>query len=142
MMEREIYVPPEGPPQGPPPSREIYSSLGEKKLRELVHSHYNHLKNSTIRDMFPENMDESADKSADFLIQVLGGPPIYSQKYGPPRMRMRHFPFEIDEKARRVWLSCYKQALDDTQIPEKERSEIWKFLVDFSSWMVNTKSNS
>ncbi|MCX7998083.1 MAG: hypothetical protein N3A69_03905 [Leptospiraceae bacterium] len=48
-------------------------------------------------------------------------------------------PFIIDEKARRVWLGCYKQALNESDIPEAQKELIWKFLVNFSAWMVNTK---
>ena len=50
-----------------------------------------------------------------------------------------HIPFIIDEKARRAWLGCYKKALEKSNIPEPENKMIWDFLVDFSSWMVNTK---
>ncbi|MCB1143030.1 MAG: bacitracin resistance protein BacA [Leptospiraceae bacterium] len=137
-MERKIYVPPSGPPSGPPLSREIFKTLGEDKIRELVKVFYSLLKDSSIRGMFPENMDESEVKSGDFMIQILGGPAYYVQKYGPPRMRMRHIPFVINEKSRRVWLSCYKKALEMTEIPEKEKEEIWSFLVEFSKWMVNS----
>ncbi|NBU98853.1 MAG: bacitracin resistance protein BacA [Spirochaetia bacterium] len=138
-MEREIYVPPGGPPQGPPPSKEIFLKLGEDKIRELVKLFYDEIETSTIRNMFPESLEESVPKSADFMVQVLGGPSYYVQKYGPPRMRMRHIPFIIDEKARRAWLGCYKKALEKSNIPDPESKMIWDFLVDFSSWMVNTK---
>jgi hemoglobin len=138
-MEREIYVPPEGPPQGPPLSREIFTKLGEDKIRELVKLFYDEIETSSIRGMFPESLEESIYKSADFMVQVLGGPSYYVQKYGPPRMRMRHIPFIIDEKARRSWLGCYKKALEKSNIPEPENKMIWEFLVSFSSWMVNTK---
>ena len=138
-MEREIYVPQGGPPQGPPPSKEIFIKLGENKIRELVKLFYDEIETSSIRSMFPDSLEESIPKSADFMVQILGGPPYYVQKYGPPRMRMRHIPFIIDEKARRAWLGCYKKALEKSNIPEPENKMIWDFLVDFSSWMVNTK---
>ena len=138
-MEREIYVPIQGPPSGPPPSKDIFINLGEEKIRELVKVFYEEIESSSIRSMFPETLNESIVKSADFMVQVLGGPPYYNQKYGPPRMRMRHFPFIIDEKARRAWLGCYKKALERVQIPERESKLIWDFLVDFSAWMVNSK---
>ena len=138
-MEREIYVPQGGPPQGPPPSKEIFNKLGENKIRELVKLFYDEIETSSIRSMFPESLEESIPKSADFMVQILGGPPYYVQKYGSPRMRMRHIPFIIDEKARRAWLGCYKKALEKSNIPEPENKMIWDFLVDFSSWMVNTK---
>jgi hemoglobin len=139
-MEREIYVPPSGPPQGPTIPRETYQIIGEEKIRKLVHEFYKLIDVSEIRSMFPEgDLTESAEKSADFMVQVLGGPAIYSQKYGPPRMRMRHIPFVIDEKSRRVWLSCYRKALNESEIPEPQKELIWEFLSSFSTWMVNTR---
>jgi len=139
-MEREIYVPPSGPPQGPIIPKDTYEILGEQRIRNLVHEFYKNIETSEIREMFPKgDLTQSAEKSADFMIQVLGGPPLYSQKYGPPRMRMRHLNFVIDEKSRRVWLSCYKKALNESDIPEPQKQIIWEFLVNFSSWMVNSK---
>ncbi|MDX1960340.1 MAG: bacitracin resistance protein BacA [Leptospiraceae bacterium] len=139
MSEREIYVPESGPPQGDPIPKEVFLILGETKIRELVQKFYKNIETSEIREMFPEDLTESTVKSADFMVQVLGGPPYYVQKYGPPRMRMRHIPFVIDEKSRRVWLSCYRKALDESEIPENQRKIIWDFLVSFSAWMVNSK---
>ena len=138
-MEREIFVPPGGPPQGPPPSKEIFIQMGEEKIRELVKFFYEEIETSSIRSMFPETLEESVVKSADFMVQVFGGPPHYSRNYGPPRMRMRHLPFVIDEKARRSWLGCYKKALERVQIQEDIKNQIWEFLVSFSEWMVNAK---
>lgn len=78
--------------------------------------------------MFPKILEESKIKSADFLIQVTGGPFLYSRNYGPPRMRARHLPFPIDEKARRIWLSCYRKALDDWEADVSIKEILWIFL--------------
>lgn len=95
---------------------------------------------SPIRAMYSDDdLILSEEKLGDFLIQVMGGASYYSRKYGPPRMRVRHFPFEIDEKARRVWLSCFKKALGETEMDDSDRTEIYTFLTIFSAWMVNKK---
>lgn len=138
-MEREIYVPESGPPQGPPLSKEIFLDLGEEKIRAICDKFYENVKLSEIISMYPEDLNLSAEKLADFLIQVMGGPSYFIKKHGPPRMRARHFPFIIDEKARRVWLSCFKKALSEFEIKENHKSEIWNFLETFSAWMVNSK---
>lgn len=134
----EQYTPPGGPPQGNPPSREILKTVGEEGIRRLLLLHYRNLESSPIRNLFPEDMEASADKSADFFIQLLGGPPHYSQKYGPPRMRARHMPFVITPRARQIWLDCFRKALDELPFPAEYRGEFDKFLDDFSDWMVNT----
>ena len=88
--------------------------------------------------MYPDDdLKLSEEKLADFMVQVLGGPAYYVRKYGPPRMRARHFPFEIDEKARRVWLSSFKKALDSVEMDDTDRKDIFAFLTSFSAWMVN-----
>ena len=137
-MEREIYVPPGGPPQHPPLNPNLFKNLGEEKIRQITAIFYKEIAESPIRSMYPEDdLKLSEEKLADFMVQVLGGPAYYVRKYGPPRMRARHFPFEIDEKARRVWLSSFKNALDSVEMDDTDRKDIFAFLTSFSAWMVN-----
>jgi len=133
----DIYVPPGGPPQGPPPDTRILQSLGEDGIRKLLSLHYQNLQIASIRDMFPNNMEDAAQRSADFFIQILGGPPYYSQKNGAPRMRQRHLNFPITEKAKEVWLECFKKAMDDLPFTPEYRQNFEEFLESFSAWMVN-----
>ncbi|HNA10349.1 MAG TPA: bacitracin resistance protein BacA [Leptospiraceae bacterium] len=115
----------------------LFKNLGEEKIRSLANFFYKEIALSAIRPMYPEDLKPGEEKLADFLIQVMGGPAYYSRKYGHPRMRARHFPFEIDEKARRVWLSCFKKALDAIDVNENDKVDIYSFLTSFSAWMVN-----
>lgn len=48
-----------------------------------------------------------------FLTQFLGGPQLYNEQYGHPRMRMRHMPHRIDEAAKNEWLRCMRQAINE-----------------------------
>src|SRR4029077_18867796 len=99
-MGRNIYTPPGGPPQGPAPSREIYGLMGEANIYKMMSDFYAELGRSEVRQLFPPDLEEASKKSADCFIGLMGGPLIYVEKYGSPRMRARHLPFEIDEKAR------------------------------------------
>jgi hemoglobin len=141
--ERQFYVPPEGPPQGVMPSQEIYSRMGEDSIYKMLEDFYLELETSSIRQLFPANMKEASKRSAAFFVSILGGPPLYQQLYGPPRMRQRHLPFEIDEKAGQVWLECFKKILIDADkkygFPLEHMESFWTFLDKFSSWMVNKK---
>ena len=140
-MERQIYVPPQGPPQGPGPSREIYPLMGEENIFKMLSDFYQELGKSSIKAMFPENLEEASQKSAKFFVQVLGGPPLYVIDHGPPRMRARHIPFEIDEAARQVWLSCFMKVLENADkkynFPMQHMAGFKEFLDCFSTWMVN-----
>ncbi|MCH8510789.1 MAG: hypothetical protein LAT83_03965 [Kiritimatiellae bacterium] len=92
--------------------------------------------------MFPkgEALMEASRKQAEFLIGILGGPPIYMEKHGHPRMRARHLPFEIDEFARQTWLRCFREALGDGAnrgLTPSETAALMAWLEGFSAWMVN-----
>lgn len=142
--KREFFVPPDGPPQGITPNSEIYTQMGEANIFKMLEDFYLELEKSSIRSMFPENMAEASKKSAAFFVFILGGPPLYQQKFGPPMMRKRHMPFAIDAEARLVWLECFKNVLVDADkkygFPMQHLSSFWNFLDQFSAWMVNTKS--
>jgi hemoglobin len=140
-VERIIYTPPGGPPQGPGPSREIYGLMGEDNIYRMIADLYGELGRSEVRRLFPEDMAAASRKSAAFFIGLLGGPPVYVERYGSPRLRARHLPFEIDEHARQVWLVCFMRVLEDAEgkysFPPQHLQGFKDFLVSFSSWMVN-----
>jgi hemoglobin len=141
MTQRVIYTPPGGPPQGPGPNPEIYRIMGEANIFRMMLDFYNVLEKSEIRHLFPTDMEEASKKSALFFITLLGGPPLYFQKFGPPRMRARHLPFEIDEPARQVWLRCFGDVLTEAEtkynFPKQHLQGFKDFLTGFSAWMVN-----
>ncbi|HET9870130.1 MAG TPA: hypothetical protein VFR02_06525 [bacterium] len=135
-----IHTPPGGP-QGRPPSPEIYMKMGQENIFRMLADFYHELGRSQIRGMFPEDLEAASRKSALFFTTLLGGPPLYAQTYGPPRMRARHLPFEIDEGARRIWLDCFDRVLRDAParyaFPPEHLEDFRRFLADFSAWMVN-----
>jgi hemoglobin len=115
--------------------------MGEENIFKMLSDFYKELEKSSIRSLFPGNMEEASQKSAKFFVQVLGGPPLYVIDHGPPRMRARHLPFDIDEQARQVWLSCFENVLVDAEkkynFPPQHLQGFKDFLRDFSAWMVN-----
>jgi hemoglobin len=139
--ERIIYTPPGGPPQGPGPSKEIYGVMGEANIFRMMSDFYGELGKSAIRNLFPDDMEEASKKSAAFFVTLMGGPPLYFEKYGPPRMRARHLPFEIDERARQIWLDCFEKTLgrasEKYDLPPQHLEGFRDFLESFSAWMVN-----
>lgn len=139
----ELYVPPGGPPQVDPPSREIYAIMGEENIFRMLEDFYLELEKSSIREMFPPNMVAASKKSAAFFVGLLGGPPLYHQKYGPPMMRARHLPFAIDDQARQIWLACFDATLENAHtvydFPIEHLEGFKNFLREFSKWMVNRK---
>jgi len=139
------YTPPGGPPQITPPSKEIYSIMGEANIMKMLEDFYLALGLSSIRDMFPTNLKEASKKSGLFFVFLLGGPSKYQEKHGSPMLRQRHVKFQIDEDGRRVWVECFFKILETA--PEKyefpaQHIDVFKnFLNEFSKWMVNSKKS-
>ena len=116
--------------------------MGEENIFKMLSDFYQELGRSTIRSLFPDDLEEASKKSAAFFVTILGGPPLYYEKYGPPMMRKRHLPFKIDEEARLTWLACFEKVLDNGEkyhFPPQHRERFWNFLDKFSTWMVNSK---
>ncbi len=141
MQERQIYIPPGGPPHVDAPSPEIYAAMGEANIFAMLEDFYGELGQSSLQTMFPRDMVKASQKSAAFFVGLLGGPPLYHQRYGNPMMRARHIPFVINEAARQVWLACFDRVLarasERYNFPAQHIPGFRAFLVGFSTWMVN-----
>ena len=99
-------------------ARSPYQQLGgDAAVRKLVDRFYDLMDENadaeTIRKMHPDDLTESRSKLYEFLSGFLGGPPLYHQNRGHPKLRMRHLPFQIDEQARDAWLACMNQSLSE-----------------------------
>lgn len=67
---------------------------------------------------------DSAEKLKAFLSGWTGGPQLYMEKYGHPRLRMRHFPFKIGPKEADQWLYCMRKALMKSPIEAGAQEEL------------------
>ena len=56
------------------------------------------------------------EKFALFLVGWLGGPQLYIEQHGHPRLRMRHQHVKIDKGMRDAWLRCMATALDEEKL--------------------------
>lgn len=110
-------------------------------LRELVARFYelmNELPEARpIRKMHAADLSGAADKLFKFLSGWLGGPDLFVEEYGHPRLRARHFPFPIGVKERDQWMLCMDKALDETPMDAKLRELIRQALAQTASHMVN-----
>ncbi|MFT3923653.1 MAG: group II truncated hemoglobin [Myxococcales bacterium] len=68
---------------------------------------------STCSSCIPRILASSREKLFEFLSGWLGGPQLYMERRGHPRLRARHLPFRIDSAARDGWMLCMRQALDE-----------------------------
>lgn len=90
---------------------------GETELRALVDRFYDAMDSASeaknVRAIHPEDLTASRDKLFMFLSGWSGGPPLYMQKIGHPRLRQRHMPFPIGKVERDEWLWCMSKALNE-----------------------------
>jgi len=90
---------------------------GADGVRRLVDRFYDLMRElpeaAHVLHMHPPDLAGSREKLYEFLSGWLGGPPLYVEKRGHPRLRARHLPFAIDDAARDGWLLCMDRALDE-----------------------------
>lgn len=67
--------------------------------------------------LYPEDLRESRRTTSLFLAQFWGGPPVYSEERGHPRLRMRHLPFAIGSVERNAWLGHMLAAVRSAPVP-------------------------
>lgn len=108
-------------PAGFGPGNTPYEALGgDARVRALVDAFYDHMDADPdaagIRDLHQADLANARTKLHEFLSGWLGGPPLYVEKYGHPRLRGRHMPFPIAEAERDQWLTCMERAMDDLAI--------------------------
>lgn len=72
-----------------------------------------------------------------YLGEWLGGPKLYSQSRGHPRLRMRHMPFPIGAEERDAWLACMASALDACVEDATAREAIYKAMAGLADHMRN-----
>ncbi|WII72368.1 group II truncated hemoglobin [Bdellovibrio sp. 22V] len=114
---------------------------GEAVLRKLTQRFYEVMDTlpevKPLRDMHPGNLQGSEEKLFMFLSGWLGGPSLFQEKYGHPRLRARHMPFEIGKSERDQWMLCMVHAFDDLQVQEPLRSELLHSLLRLADHMRN-----
>jgi len=123
-------------------TRTFYERIGgEAPLRALVLSFYRHMHESAetapIRAMHAPDLSEAQQKLFMFLSGWMGGPSLYMEKYGHPRLRMRHLPFAIDEAARDQWMLCMQRALGDVVEDQALHDELMHTLYGVADFMRN-----
>ena len=98
---------------------------GDAGIRRLVDRFYDLMDTApeaaTIRRLHATSLKASRDKLHLFLTGWTGGPPVYVEKHGHPRLRMRHLPFTISTRERDEWLWCMDRALDEQEMPDALR---------------------
>lgn len=114
---------------------------GDAGVRELVERFYHHMDTlpevRPIRDMHPRDLSGSIEKLYQFLSGWFGGPDLYVQQYGHPRLRARHLHVAIGDAERDQWMLCMDKALNEMSIDAELRSRLHKQFFDMASFVRN-----
>jgi hemoglobin len=119
----------------------LFDRLGAENLNTLVDRFYDLVfVNEQISHLFKTDKEVIKEKQRLFLTQFLGGPALYSERYGHPQLRARHLPHPIAQDDAVAWLSCMSAAITSLSIDEKMKDELFKRFVPTAMFMVNQES--
>ena len=132
---------PAEPPTEAPAATPFERLGGDAGVRALVDRFYDLMdlepQYAALRAIHPTSLEGSRDKLYWFLSGWLGGPDLYQQRFGHPRLRMRHFPYAIGEAERDAWLACMRQALLELQVDQTLRERLQHAFDGTADWMRN-----
>ena len=90
-----------------------------------------------IRTMHPADLTNSRDKLYMFLSGWMGGPDLFVEKFGHPRLRGRHMPFAIGVAERDQWVACMALAMEDVGIEAGIRAKLLENFFKTADFMRN-----
>ncbi|HLU62683.1 MAG TPA: group II truncated hemoglobin [Gammaproteobacteria bacterium] len=120
----------------------LYELLGGAEgVRALVDAFYDVMdrdpRAQEIRAMHPADLAESRDKLYEFLSGWTGGPALYHERRGHPRLRFRHLPFPIGRDQAAQWLYCMNVAIQERGIPPHVEERLMQGLTMTAHHMIN-----
>jgi len=88
---------------------------GQAGIRKLVDDFYDRMGSdarfASIYEMHPDDKEVSRDKLARFLCGWLGGPKLFSEKYGSISLPRAHEHLAIATPERDQWLDCMSETV-------------------------------
>jgi hemoglobin len=118
---------------------DVYALIGEQGFTDLVRAFYAQVPSDDILGpMYPAGDLEGAEQRLrDFLVGRFGGPQRYVEQRGHPRLRQRHAPFHVDQRARDRWMLLMTRALDQSGLPDDAAAVLRAFFDATATFMIN-----
>ncbi|CAM3703600.1 group II truncated hemoglobin [Rheinheimera salexigens] len=129
-------------PAHPTPEQTPYAIIGgEQQVRLLANRFYDIMSTAPeaaeLYAIHPLPLDTIRQKFYEFLSGWLGGPALFEQNYGHPRLRARHLPFQVNEQLRDQWMFCMDQALNEVVEHKLLRQGLSQSFGQLASHMIN-----
>ncbi len=119
---------------------------GEAGMHQLVDRFYELMDELpeawSARRIHPESLAGANQGLFDFLSGWFGGPNLYIEKHGHPRLRMRHLPYAIGPVERDEWMLCMRTALTEQVSDEQLLTDLLKAFTGMADHMVNTGADA
>ncbi len=90
-----------------------------------------------VRALHPTELGGSRDKLFWFLCGWLGGPPLYTDRFGHPMLRARHLPYAIGIQERDQWMACMMSAMQEQAVAPELAQRLTESFFGTADWMRN-----
>jgi hemoglobin len=121
------------------PVANVYAAIGTDGITRVTAAFYHLVRTDPIlRPLYPEeDLTGAETRLRDFLLFRFGGPAHYIAQRGHPRLRLRHAPFPIDQRARDRWVALMDRALDQAGLPPAVAASMRQFFHDTATFLIN-----
>ena len=128
--------------QAAPTETTIFEVLGgEPGIRALVERFYDIMDVdrdlNALRATHGTTLEPAREKLFLYLCGYFGGPQLYIERFGHPRLRARHLPFSIGVLERDQWLLCMARAMQDLKYPTELSDRLLEIFFGVADWMRN-----
>ncbi len=120
--------------------KRLYETVGGTPFFERLVDHFyaGVATDPVLRPMYPDDdLAGARHRLTLFLVQYWGGPTTYMEERGHPRLRMRHFPFQVDEVARDHWLLHMGAAVEAVTEPGEVRDALMGYFAPAAEHLRN-----
>lgn len=94
-----------------------------------------------LRPLYPEDLEGPRRHLCLFLAQFWGGPRVYDDERGSPRLRARHLRFKIGEYERDRWLAHMSAAVEGAHLAALDKAQLLRYFEAAASHMVNSPND-
>lgn len=127
---------------GTGPATRVFAAIGgEARVRELVERFYDLMDLESdlaeLRATHGPSLESAREKLFWFLCGWMGGPDHYVERFGHPRLRMRHLPFAIGTRERDQWVVCMGRAMQDIGVAPALADRLLASFFKTADWMRN-----
>jgi hemoglobin len=114
---------------------------GEDRVKALVERFYDLMElepaYAAVRATHGSDLGGARTKTFFVFCCWVGGLQHYVERFGHPRLRMRHMGFSIGVRERDEWLACMDQAMNDCAVEQDLRRRLSASFFQTADWMRN-----